>query len=593
MHDGKDHLPPTAAPWRRRLGAPRLGFPRWARDHPGRLVYGSNESGAWEVYAWDRSTGVRRQVTDRPGGTTLFAIDPGGDRIWWFDDTSGDERGRWMIESFDGSSRTRASRALGPAYHAGLVLARRFALIGTSDDEGTTISLLPSDGAPRPLYRHRRHAMLETLDREERFFAIRHSEDGSAMHMGLRVLDLEGRTRAELPSEPGVALRAGAWSPLAGDYRLLITRDVLGAARPAVWTPLTGAVDGLDIDLPGEVSCLGWYPDARSVLLLHGYRARTELFRYDLHSGACVRLELPRGTVTDARVRTDGALCYEWSDSRTPPGVYRGSRLLLSPEEGPGPDGVPYRDLWLGDLHAFVAEPPGPGPHPTVFLIHGGPIAHHADAFNPRVQAWVDHGFAVALVNYRGSSGYGGAWRDAIIGNPGFGELEDLGAVRDLLVKEGTADPARLLLVGHSWGGYLALLGAGLEPDRWSLAIADAPVADYEAAYADEMDALKMLDNALFGGSPEQLPELYRERSPLTYVERVKVPLLILAAANDPRCPIRQIENYLTRLEELGKPHEVLRLDFGHGAHVTGDVIRKVETQIDFAARHLGTTEPM
>jgi dipeptidyl aminopeptidase/acylaminoacyl peptidase len=266
---------------------------------------------------------------------------------------------------------------------------------------------------------------------------------------------------------------------------------------------------------------------------------------------------------------------------------------VLEPPGEPAPPGVPYQDVEAGQVHALLAEPPGRRPHPAVFLVHGGPESHDRDAFNPRVQAWVDHGCAVVLVNYRGSSGYGRAWRDALEADPGFTELADLAAVRERLVAEGVLDPARLVLAGRSWGGYLALLGAGTQPELWSLVVADVPVADYVAAYEDEMEELKAFDRALLGGSPEEVPERYRERSPITHVERVRAPVMIVAGLNDPRCPIRQIERYVARLEELGLPHEVLRVDAGHASRDTDEVLREVAAQLAFAARHLGTRPPL
>ena len=126
-----------------------------------------------------------------------------------------------------------------------------------------------------------------------------------------------------------------------------------------------------------------------------------------------------------------------------------------------------------GTVHAFVLQPEG-RPVATIFDVHGGPEAHDTDSFHPHAQAWLDHGYAVVLVNYRGSSGYGKAWRDAIVGNPGLTELEDVAAVRDALVADGLVDPGRLVLSGRSWGGYLTLLGLGTQPEggptawRWS-----------------------------------------------------------------------------------------------------------------------------
>jgi dipeptidyl aminopeptidase/acylaminoacyl peptidase len=132
----------------------------------------------------------------------------------------------------------------------------------------------------------------------------------------------------------------------------------------------------------------------------------------------------------------------------------------------------------------------------------------------------------------------------------------------------------------------------GTQSGRWALGVAAVPVADYVCAYEDEMDPLKAYDRALFGASPEEDRVRYEERSPLTYIERVSAPVMILAGENDPRCPIRQIENYLGRLAELGKPHEVLRYEAGHGSLRTAERIRQMEAQLDFVARHLGTTPP-
>jgi dipeptidyl aminopeptidase/acylaminoacyl peptidase len=117
-------------------------------------------------------------------------------------------------------------------------------------------------------------------------------------------------------------------------------------------------------------------------------------------------------------------------------------------------------------------------------------------------------------------------------------------------------------------------------------------VADYVAAYEDEMAPLKALDRALFKGTPADLPQVYRERSPITYAERLRVPVLLLAGANDPRCPLRQIEHYLARLQALGKPHEVYRYAAGPGSLVLAETVQQIAVELAFAARHLGTPWP-
>jgi dipeptidyl aminopeptidase/acylaminoacyl peptidase len=349
--------------------------------------------------------------------------------------------------------------------------------------------------------------------------------------------------------------------------------------------------------------------------VVHDFHARSEMFRYDLAAGELTALDTPPGSVGGASARPDGTVEYLWSSAERSPAVRStaGGTVL----EAPGlraPDSVSVEDVWVdgpgGPIHALVQRPgatggaagaedevegtaagatEAAGPFPTVFEIHGGPTWHDSDAFAAGPAAWLDHGFAVVRVNYRGSTGYGREWTDALKHRVGLIELEDIAAVREWAVSSGLADPSRLVLTGGSWGGYLTLLGLGTQPDAWSVGIAAVPVADYPTAYADEMEALKSLDRTFFGGSPEEVPDRYQASSPLSYVDQVTAPVYISAGTNDPRCPIRQIDNYVERLRQLDKPHEVYRYDAGHGSLVVEERIKQVRLELAFALRHVGS----
>ena len=123
---------------------------------------------------------------------------------------------------------------------------------------------------------------------------------------------------------------------------------------------------------------------------------------------------------------------YVFESSADPPAVrYRAGEdddVLLAPDGTPAPAGTPAEALWYPnddgqDVHAFLVVPDGTRPFPLVIDVHGGPHAQVGDQFDPFVQAWVDHGFAVLSPNYRGSTGYGKAWQDALEGDPGRPEL--------------------------------------------------------------------------------------------------------------------------------------------------------------------------
>lgn len=584
---------PAEADWRRRFRAPRTTLPRWADDAPDRLLYASNQGGRWELYAWDKEADTHRQVTDRREGTMSGLLAPAGDKIWWFDDTDGDEFGLWTVEPFEGGERQIAADGLGRAYDTGLDVGRTVAVAGRSTDEGSAIYVLRGSKEPSQIYQHHEGSWLGGLSYDERLLCFHQSEAGDSRHPSLRVVDLEGTVVGELSDGPGLGLNSAGWPLIAGDERVLVMHERRDLRRPLIWWPRTGATRELAVDLPGDVQA-DWYPDGKALLIIHEHAGRSQLFKLDLDSESLAELPTEPGTIAEAAVRPNGDVWYQWGNSSTAPEVRSTEgNPVLRPAGDLAPDGRRYTDLTVGDIHALVAQPPTPGPHPTIFSIHGGPEAHDRDSYSPPVQAWVDHGLAVVLVNYRGSSGYGRAWRDALTGNPGLTELQDIAQVFEQVVADGIADPQRIVLSGYSWGGYLTLLGLGTQPDRWALGIAGVPVADFVAAYQDEMEPLKAYDRALFGASPDEAPELYRVRSPLTYVEEVKVPVIILAGENDPRCPIRQIDNYIGRLGELGKPHEVVRYEAGHGSLRTNERIRQMEAELDFVARHLGTTPPL
>ncbi|MFD6436498.1 prolyl oligopeptidase family serine peptidase [Streptomyces venezuelae] len=589
--------------WEKRFRAPRVSLPDWAEDAPERSLFVSNATGTYELYAWDRATGAQRQVTERPNGTTDGALSPDGEWIWWFDDTDGDEFGVWRRQPFGGGSDEPAVQGLEASYPAGLALGRDggTVVVGRStDDEGSTIHVVrPDSPAPVEVYRHRESAGVGDLSLDGTLIAVEHTEHGDAMHSALRVIRPDGSTVAELDDTKGGTVELGlevlGFAPVDGDTRLLVGHQRRGRWEPMVWDVASGEENDLVLGLPGDVSA-EWYPDGSALLVAHGFEARGELFRYDLATAELVRIDTPAGSVSGATARPDGSVEYMWSSAAEPP-VVRSTAggVVLDPPGMKAPKSVPVEDVWVdgpgGRIHALVQRPEGSaassGPLPTVFEVHGGPTWHDSDSFAAGPAAWVDHGYAVVRVNYRGSTGYGREWTDALKHRVGLIELEDISAVREWAVTSGLADPDRLVLAGGSWGGYLTLLGLGTQPDAWAVGLAAVPVADYVTAYHDEMEALKAMDRTLLGGTPEEVPDRFRASSPLTYVDDVKAPVYISAGVNDPRCPIRQIDNYVNRLSSRGATHEVYRYDAGHGSLVVDERIKQIALELDFASRHL------
>ncbi|HXG39539.1 MAG TPA: alpha/beta fold hydrolase [Candidatus Limnocylindrales bacterium] len=599
---------PDATPiWIARFRAPLLTFPSAARDAPDRLVLATTESGSYQLWTWDRSTGERRRVSDEPIGVTGGAPTADGGRVVWFRDTTGDESGRFVAAPFEGGEATPFLEGVPDGWDEGLAIGRRRTVAAISDPDGFAVYVAEESGPARRIYRHPESVRLAGgsglaagsvqragLSADETLVAIEHAEGGDLIHPALRVLDARtGETVADL-RDPGRELVGFGWSPVPGDTRLAIGHERRGERAAAIWDVRSGDVHDIAPGLDGVVEVADWWPDGSALLLVQTVAGRTRLHRYDLSTGRPTELPTPPGSVTGAAVRPNGEVWYLHQSGIRPGRLFAVGRPepLFEPPGPPAPPGRPFLD-WAftnpaGDrVHGFRVVPEGSPPYPTLMLVHGGPTWLDLDRWAPEVQALVDAGFQVAMVNYRGSIGFGSAWRDAVIGNIGWPESEDILAGFDDLVARGLADPDRSAIAGWSWGGYLTLLIHGMHPERFVAGVAGVPVGDYAAGYEDLSPTLQAYDRALLGGTPADVPELMRERSPISYVDRVRAPLLILAGEHDSRCPIRQVMLYVERLRARNHPHELYLFDAGHSSLRIEERIRQRAVVLDFLARHV------
>lgn len=590
-------------PWEQRFRAGRVLFPRWAADDPDHAVVVMTDDERLQVHSWTPSTGVTIPTTGRRHGTRLCQIDPGGRWVWWFDDTDGNEHGVWRRQPFNARPGWRVETPidLPAAYPHGLLInSDGTAVIGRGTDRGTQIHSVPvgrssagTDG-PTLIYASPGWAWARSLSRDGQLIAVEHSEHGDSRHPSIRVFRRDGWPVADLDDGGARGLWALGFSPIHGDQRLLVRHERGSSPRLLIWDVARLIQRPVELGVEGEIADATWYPDGRHLLVTVDHEARTRAWRVDLYSGSVVGVGPREGTVEDAVPRPDGDAWLLHSSAAKPPAVIsaRSGRVLLS---APGPDAppsVPVSDVWVdgpaGRIHALLRVPAGASaPYRTVVKVHGGPTMHDSDVFSPMAAAWVDAGWAVLEVNYRGSTGYGVGWRDALEEKVGFTELADVAAVHDHLIAQGTVDAERSVLVGRSWGGYLTLLGLGTQPDRWAAGVAGVPIADYVAAYEDETGALQEFDKALFGGSPDEVPERYRESSPLTYIDQVRAPVLISAGENDPRCPYRQILTYVEALRARGGTVETHVYDAGHSSMVDDERVTQMRLELDFVRRHL------
>lgn len=188
---------------------------------------------------------------------------------------------------------------------------------------------------------------------------------------------------------------------------------------------------------------------------------------------------------------------------------------------------------------------------PLVLEVHGGPHAAYGNAFFHEFQVLAGRGYAVLYLNPRGSHGYGDHFVQACIGDWGGDDYKDLMAGVDHALSLGWVDPDRLYVTGGSYGGFMTNWIVG-HTDRFRAAVTQRSISNNVSAFGTSDIGWHFWESE-HGGTPWRDPEKLIERSPLTYVENVRTPLLILHAERDLRCPIEQAEQLFVALKVLGR----------------------------------------
>jgi len=230
--------------------------------------------------------------------------------------------------------------------------------------------------------------------------------------------------------------------------------------------------------------------------------------------------------------------------------------------------------------------PEGESP-PLIVESHGGPTSHATPALNTEFLYWTSRGIGVVDVNYRGSSGYGRAYRNKLRGTWGVVDTEDCVNAALHLAEQGEADRARLAIRGGSAGGYATLCALTFH-DAFAAGASYYGVADAEALARDTHKFESRYLDRLIGPYPERA-DLYRERSPINHVERLRSPVILFQGLEDEVVPPNQAETMVAALARNGVPHAYLPFEGEqHGFRKAETNIRCLEAELYFYGRIMG-----
>ncbi|MGQ2909892.1 MAG: alpha/beta fold hydrolase [Aliihoeflea sp.] len=251
------------------------------------------------------------------------------------------------------------------------------------------------------------------------------------------------------------------------------------------------------------------------------------------------------------------------------------------------------RDGLALPCHLTLAVDRAPHLLPTVLLVHGGPWYRDSASYDPEVQFFANRGYAVLQVNMRGSTGYGKAFTKAARGEFAGRMHDDLIDALDWAIAEGHTDADRVAIYGSSYGGYAALVGASFTPNRFAAAIDYAGVSDLRTVVRDLPSFLRealMKNWIAYTGDPavEADNADMLSRSPVSRLDRIKCPLLVVHGAQDARVKLGQAQAVVDALRKRGRDVEFLVNETeGHwfiNQDSNFELYRTIEA---FLARHL------
>ena len=402
-------------------------------------------------------------------------------------------------------------------------------------------------------------------------------------------------------NEAGIAVVQPEWSP-DGTLHFLSDRD-------DAWQLYREGSDAALTEASGEIGAPPW------VFGLSRYAFRSDgSVVFARFEGGVEFLDGHPGYTAFNTVRTAGKhlafVAASWSSEsavvldarevRAPRDLELDEAFLAPPERitfptGPS-DQAGNREAEEERAHALYFAPANPDHRPTdgerpplVVLAHGGPTSAARSKLNLARRFWTSRGFAVCDVNYRGSSGFGRAYRKKLDGQWGVADVEDCVAAARFLVERGDVDPGRLIIRGSSAGGFTVLSALAFH-DTFTAGASLYGVADLEALAGDTHKFESRYLDSLIGPYPEA-KALYEARSPINHLDGLTAPMIVLQGSEDLVVPPNQSRMVVAALEARGIPVAYLEFEGEqHGFRLAGTIVRAFEAELAFYGRVFGFT---
>jgi dipeptidyl aminopeptidase/acylaminoacyl peptidase len=557
----------------------------WSADRS-RLLVSSNRTGIWNAYAIPANGGAEQALT-RSTANAIFAQSyfPHDDRILFTSDQGGNELTHVYVRNVDGTTRdVTPGDKLKAAFLRWAGDDRSF-FVSTNERDPKYFDLydVTADSFKRTLlFRNDSGFTLGPVSRDRRFLAAVKSRTTSDADIYL--VELKTGSVKNVTAHTGTVNNTPTDFSPDGTSLLFLSDAGREFASVRSYDLASGRTTPV-YEQPWDVLGASYSKGGRYLTVFVNEDSRGVSRVLDARTFAPIALKgMPEGLVRGLSISpNDSAFAFYASDGSVPNELYVSSfagtpRRLTNALDAR----IARRDLVVPSVVRFSSydgvSVPGVlyRPHqassaakaPAVVLVHGGPGGQSAVGYSALEQALVNHGYVVFAINNRGSSGYGKTFFAMDDLKHGEADLGDVVASKRMLVETGYVDPARIGIMGGSYGGYMTLAALTLQPDAFKTGVDLFGISNWSRTLSSIPAWWGAFRDALYAelGDPKTDSVRLRRISPLFHADRIKVPLMVLQGANDPRVLKVESDEIVAAARRNGVPVEyVVFPDEGHG----------------------------
>ncbi|HTG31427.1 MAG TPA: prolyl oligopeptidase family serine peptidase [Thermoanaerobaculia bacterium] len=553
-----------------------------------KILVGSNKTGVFNAFAIPVAGGEPVQLTD----SKVSAIQPIGyfphdERFLYSSDQGGNEKNHLYAQSPDGKIRDLTPGDNLKAQFMGWSKDEKSFFLGTNEREASAFDVyeMAFDGYERKLlYKNEGAYLPEAVSPDRRYIALAKSVTNAASD-----IDLYDRTTGKLitlasheDAGAEVANSAADFSPdgkslyyttdKGSQFAYLVRYDLATGQRTEVLRP------------QWDVQGAGFSRDGRWFNVAVNNDARTELRVFEAAGMKPVKLPAMQADITGINFQPHGSLMSFYAESAGPRDLYvsdlktgkvrqltHALNAAIDPKDLVPPQVVRFKSFDGTEIPGLLYKPLTASPTakvPGLVWVHGGPGGQSRIGYSGLIQYLVNHGYAIYAINNRGSSGYGKAFYAMDDRKHGEGDLDDCVATKKMFAATGWVDPARIGIIGGSYGGYMVLAALAFRPTEFAAGVDLFGVSNWlrtlesiPAWWGPTRDSLyKEL------GDPKADADYLRKISPLFHADQIERPLIVLQGENDPRVLKAESSEIVDAVKKKGVPVEFLLFpNEGHG----------------------------